>query len=59
MRARVRQDRAYVHALRDGGVADDPRISPSVRPGWEWVSDVHSWQLQRLARGRERGEAIR
>jgi glyoxylase-like metal-dependent hydrolase (beta-lactamase superfamily II) len=50
VRARIDQDRAYVHALRDGGVTDDPRIGPSAKPGWEWVSDVHSGQLQGLAR---------
>jgi glyoxylase-like metal-dependent hydrolase (beta-lactamase superfamily II) len=53
LRARIEQDRAYVHALRDGGVLDDPRIGPSAKHGWEWVSDVHAGQLQRLAR-RER-----
>ena len=49
LRARIELDRAYVQALRDGGVPDDPRIGPSARPGWEWVSDVHAGQLQRLA----------
>ena len=49
LRARIDQDRAYVQALRDGGVPSDPRIGPSAKPGWEWVSDVHAWQLQRLA----------
>ena len=54
VRARIDQDRAYVHALRDGGVFDDPRIGPSAKPGWEWVSDVHAGQLQSLARRSER-----
>lgn len=54
IRARIDQDRAYVHALRDGGVPDDPRVGPSAEPGWEWVSDVHAGQLQSLARRRER-----
>jgi len=49
LRARIRQDRAYVQALRDGGVTDDPRIGPSAKHGWEWVSDVHAGQLQQLA----------
>ncbi len=52
--ARIDQDRAYVLALRDGRDAADPRVGPSARPGWEWVSDVHHGQLQRLARGVER-----
>ncbi len=29
VRARIKQDRAYVQALRDGGGPDDPRIGPS------------------------------
>jgi glyoxylase-like metal-dependent hydrolase (beta-lactamase superfamily II) len=48
--ARIDQDRAYVHALRDAHVLSDPRIGPSAKPGWEWVSDVHNGQAQRLAR---------
>ena len=48
LRARIAQDRAYVQALRDDGVLSDPRIGPSAEPGWDWVSDVHAWQVQRL-----------
>jgi glyoxylase-like metal-dependent hydrolase (beta-lactamase superfamily II) len=47
--ARIEQDRAYVLALRSGDAPDDPRIGPAARPGWEWVSDVHHGQVQRLA----------
>jgi len=54
VRARIEQDRAYVQALRDGGGPDDPRIGPSAKPGWEWVSDVHNGQAQRLAERNER-----
>lgn len=54
VRARIELDRAYVQALRDGSVPDDPRIGPSAKHGWEWVSDVHAGQLQRLAQRRER-----
>jgi glyoxylase-like metal-dependent hydrolase (beta-lactamase superfamily II) len=54
VRARIDQDRAYVHALRDAGVPSDPRIGPSAKPGWEWVSDVHNGQAQRLAQRSER-----
>ena len=50
LRARIKLDRAYVHALRDGHAPDDPRIGPSAKPGWEWVSDVHEGQLQQLAK---------
>ena len=52
VRARIEQDRAYVHALRDGRAPDDPRIGPSAKPGWEWVSDIHEGQAERLARRR-------
>jgi glyoxylase-like metal-dependent hydrolase (beta-lactamase superfamily II) len=52
--ARIDQDRAYVLALRDGQVPADPRVGPSAKPGWEWVSDVHEGQLQRLAQRTER-----
>ena len=40
VRARIEQDRAYMHALRDGHAPSDPRID-SPEPGWEWVSDIH------------------
>ena len=52
--ARIDQDRAYVHALRDAHILSDPRVGPSAKPGWEWVSDVHDGQVQRLARRSER-----
>jgi glyoxylase-like metal-dependent hydrolase (beta-lactamase superfamily II) len=54
VRARIELDRAYVQALRDGGVPDDPRIGSSAKPGWEWVSDIHAGQQQRLGRESER-----
>jgi glyoxylase-like metal-dependent hydrolase (beta-lactamase superfamily II) len=54
VRARIDQDRAYVHALRDGYAASDPRVGPSAMPGWEWVGGVHARQLQLLARKSER-----
>jgi glyoxylase-like metal-dependent hydrolase (beta-lactamase superfamily II) len=47
--ARIERDRAYVLALRDGQGASDPRVGPSAKPGWEWVSDVHNGQAHRLA----------
>jgi glyoxylase-like metal-dependent hydrolase (beta-lactamase superfamily II) len=50
---RIGQDRAYVQALRDGGGPDDPRIGPSAKPGWEWVSDVHNGQAQRFTQSSE------
>jgi glyoxylase-like metal-dependent hydrolase (beta-lactamase superfamily II) len=57
VRARIDQDRAYVHALRDGRYPDDPRMGPSARPGWEWVSDIHVGQAESVARRRERDGA--
>ncbi|MFI7062239.1 MBL fold metallo-hydrolase [Kribbella sp. NPDC050124] len=53
VRARIALDRAYMHALRDGGEFDDPRIGPSVRTGWEWVNDIHTGNVQQLAKRRE------
>ncbi|MGW5682866.1 MBL fold metallo-hydrolase [Nonomuraea sp. NPDC003754] len=52
--ARIERDRAYVLALREGHDPSDPRVGPSAKPGWEWVSDVHNGQAQRLARQSER-----
>jgi hypothetical protein len=46
--ARIEQDRAYVHALRDGNVFSDPRIGPSTEDGWDWVAGVHERQLRHL-----------
>ncbi|MGW1347415.1 MBL fold metallo-hydrolase [Kribbella sp. NPDC002412] len=53
VRARIELDRAYMHALRAGGVFDDPRIGPSAKEGWEWVSDIHEGNVQQLANRRE------
>ena len=49
VRARIEQDRAYLHALRDSRTPDDPRIGPSAKPGWEWVADIHDGQAESLA----------
>jgi glyoxylase-like metal-dependent hydrolase (beta-lactamase superfamily II) len=54
VQARIDQDRAYVQALRDAQVPSDPRVGPSAKSGWEWVSDVHAGQLQGLAQRSER-----
>ncbi len=53
LRARIKQDRSYVQALGDNRVVSDPRIGPSAKEGWEWVSDVHAGQLQQLGKKRE------
>lgn len=52
VRARIEQDQEYVHALREDRVPDDPRLGPSAKPGWEWVSDIHEGQVRSLARRR-------
>ena len=52
--ARIDQDRAYVHALRDAYVPSDPRVGPSATYGKDWLPGVHARQLQRLARRSER-----
>jgi glyoxylase-like metal-dependent hydrolase (beta-lactamase superfamily II) len=55
VRARIDQDRAYVHAVRDASVPSDPRIGPSATYGW--VSGAHERQLQGLARRNQRDGA--
>ena len=50
--ARIDQDLAYVHALRDAQVVSDPRVGPSAT--YDWLPGVHLRQLQNLARRRER-----
>jgi glyoxylase-like metal-dependent hydrolase (beta-lactamase superfamily II) len=47
--ARIDQDRAYLHALRDAHVSDDPRLGPSATFGRDWLPGVHERQLQHLA----------
>ena len=59
LRARIDQDRAYVHALRDADVFNDPRIGPSAKEGWDWVAGVHEWQFQQLAHHTERDQTAR
>jgi glyoxylase-like metal-dependent hydrolase (beta-lactamase superfamily II) len=51
--ARIAQDRAYVHALRDAHVLSDPRLGPSAY-GKDFLPGVHERQLQYLARRNER-----
>jgi glyoxylase-like metal-dependent hydrolase (beta-lactamase superfamily II) len=52
VRARIEQDRAYVHALRDADVLSDPRLGPSAY-GKVFLPGVHERQLQQLAQKRE------
>jgi glyoxylase-like metal-dependent hydrolase (beta-lactamase superfamily II) len=56
LRAMIDLDRAYLHALRDGDVQDDPRIGARAKPGWEWMSDVHDGQVQSFAGHRSAGK---
>lgn len=49
MRARIKQDRAYVHSLRDPSAPTDPRVGPAATFGQEWLPGVHERQLQQLA----------
>jgi glyoxylase-like metal-dependent hydrolase (beta-lactamase superfamily II) len=59
VRVRIAQDRAYVHALRDGRAPEDPRLGSSAKPGWEWVRDIHEGQAEGLARRRQDGTGER
>jgi glyoxylase-like metal-dependent hydrolase (beta-lactamase superfamily II) len=56
--ARIDQDRAYVHALRDAHVPNDPRVGPSATYGKDWLPGVHARQLQQVARIIERDRAL-
>ncbi|MET0991041.1 MAG: MBL fold metallo-hydrolase [Lacisediminihabitans sp.] len=47
---RIALDRAYLIALRDGRDVRDPRLGPAVKPGWEWVGELHAAQRERLSR---------
>jgi glyoxylase-like metal-dependent hydrolase (beta-lactamase superfamily II) len=49
VRARIDQDRAYVHALRDPDRLSDPRLGPSATYGRDWLPDLHEGQVQQLA----------
>ena len=48
--ARIDLDRAYVHALRDARVPDDPRLDPEAAFGKDWLPGVHERQREQLAR---------
>jgi glyoxylase-like metal-dependent hydrolase (beta-lactamase superfamily II) len=56
VRARIELDRAYVLALREGRLPDDPRIGPSATFGREWLPDVAEWQRQQFSEERDQGE---
>jgi glyoxylase-like metal-dependent hydrolase (beta-lactamase superfamily II) len=53
VQARIDQDRAYLHALRDADVPSDPRIDPSATFS-DWLPGAHERQLQHLAQRSER-----
>lgn len=53
LRVRIDQDRAYVQDLRLGRVSADQRIGPGAE--LDWLSDVHGWQVQRLAQASTAG----
>jgi glyoxylase-like metal-dependent hydrolase (beta-lactamase superfamily II) len=48
LHTRIDQDRAYVHALREDDVVDDPRLGP-LAAGKDFLPGVHARQVQRLA----------
>jgi glyoxylase-like metal-dependent hydrolase (beta-lactamase superfamily II) len=50
LHARIEQDRAYVHALRDGHAHEDPRIGPSATFGKDWLPGVYEWHLEQLSK---------
>jgi glyoxylase-like metal-dependent hydrolase (beta-lactamase superfamily II) len=52
LRARIRADRAYVQALRDGEPSDDPRIGPAAAFGADWLPAIYEWQREQLGPAR-------
>lgn len=46
--ARISLDRAYVAALRDGTVPDDPRIQPGAAYGSDWVPGIYDWHKEQF-----------
>jgi glyoxylase-like metal-dependent hydrolase (beta-lactamase superfamily II) len=48
VRARIELDRAYVRALGDGRVPDDPRVGPAATFGTDWLPAVHDWQVRQV-----------
>jgi glyoxylase-like metal-dependent hydrolase (beta-lactamase superfamily II) len=52
IQARIDQDRAYLHAVRDAQGLSDPRVGSSAT--YDWMPGVHERQLQNLARRGER-----
>ena len=55
LRARIKQDRTYLEALRDGAASNDPRVGPSAP--LDWLPDAHRRQVQQLAQ-KERTETV-
>lgn len=48
LRTRLRLDREYVEAIRDGEPSDDPRIGPTAGFGDDWLPAIYEWQRERL-----------
>lgn len=48
VRARIALDRAYVLALRDGTLPDDPRIQPGAAYGSDWVPGIYEWHKKQF-----------
>src|SRR5438045_3067029 len=53
VRARIRQDRAYVGALRDPRLPGDPRVGPSATFGTDWLPGAHERQVKQVGGRRE------
>jgi glyoxylase-like metal-dependent hydrolase (beta-lactamase superfamily II) len=47
--ARIEQDRAYVHAVRDGHAPNDARVGSAATFGKDWLPGVHERQLEHFA----------
>jgi glyoxylase-like metal-dependent hydrolase (beta-lactamase superfamily II) len=54
VRSRIGQDRAYLMALGNEGVPDDPRLGPAAT--YDWVLGVHERQAQQLSQRKGQNE---
>jgi glyoxylase-like metal-dependent hydrolase (beta-lactamase superfamily II) len=45
---RIELDVAYVQALLEGRIPEDPRVGPSATYGKDWLPGMHEWQAKQL-----------
>lgn len=53
VQSRIQLDLAYVQALLDGRIPDDPRVGPAATFGTDWLPGMHEWQAKQLIQKRK------